>query len=161
MELLSPRSSSALPITAGSSESCGGKRRGQSRLFSSVSKAVLICLPGPHPQSVLSMSLLLFPPSPGLEASSGHPLPPAPGFRPHHWSHTAASWLVLPPTWSTSAGIWAASARAHTLRAPRRGVHRGTPGGRKAPGCMAVAWTVSAGGGSHVVFYPERFFLPF
>ena len=89
------------------------------------------------------------------------PLPPAPGFRPHHWSHTAASWLVLPPTRSTSAGVWAASVRARTLRAPRRGVHQGTPGGRKALGCTAVAWMVSAGGGSHVVFYPERFFLLF
>ena len=57
MELLFPRSSRALPITAGSSESCGGKCRGQSRLFSSVFKAVLICLPPtPTPASVLSVS---------------------------------------------------------------------------------------------------------
>lgn len=87
-------------------------------------------LPPPRPPpSVLSVSLLLFPSSAGLEASSGSSLPLVPGFHPHHWAHTAASRLVLPPTWSTSA-VWAASAVPRLprfLRAPAVGVHRGRP----------------------------------
>lgn len=126
---------------------------------------VLLC---PH-LSHLTSSLIVPCPVPNVGWARGlFRFPPALLSLPTLVTPTAIAphWLTLFPTWEL-VGVWAGSKAPHIPRlasGPASGPHplggTGDLDGRKAPCSEAVVWGISVGDGTHVVFYPKRFFLP-